>query len=36
MKITDEIARDNEKPRRQVVVPSFKAQARPITNDEVR
>jgi hypothetical protein len=29
------ILRDNEKPPRRVVVPSFKAKARPIINEEV-
>ncbi len=29
------ITRDNEKPPRNVVVPAFKAKARPITNEDV-
>ena len=32
----DKMRRDNEKPRRQIEVPAFQAQARPITNEEVR
>lgn len=32
---TSDCGRDNEKPPRKVVVPSFQAKARPITNEEV-
>ena len=33
--IANNIPRDNEKPPRNIVVPAFSAQARPITNEDV-